>query len=116
MEIMGFCFRFQGMGKWELWTEEIKDAPPIPKVSSEFSIQYIYVLSDPVHYWNSLTSNTFRDSRAIEARGWCEVASRENKRVARDYAKSPIECEWELDHISVRLRPCHSSQLFWDTN
>ena len=24
--------RLQGMGKWELWTEEIKDAPPIPKV------------------------------------------------------------------------------------
>ena len=23
---------FQGMGKWELWTDEIKDAPPIPKV------------------------------------------------------------------------------------
>lgn len=22
----------QGMGKWELWTDEIKDAPPIPKV------------------------------------------------------------------------------------
>ena len=38
MEIMSFCLRFQGMGKWELWTEEIKDAPPIPKVSSEFSI------------------------------------------------------------------------------
>ena len=31
-------FRFQGMGKWELWTEEIKDAPPIPKVSLEFSM------------------------------------------------------------------------------
>ena len=40
---MGFCFRFQGMGKWELWTEEIKDAPPIPKVSSEFSIECLYI-------------------------------------------------------------------------
>ena len=48
MEIMGFCFRFQGMGKWELWTEEIKDAPPIPKVSSNlvFSISTSY----PIRY------------------------------------------------------------------
>ena len=29
----------QGMGKWELWTEEIKDAPPIPKV---FMIRFIH--------------------------------------------------------------------------
>lgn len=27
------------MGKWELWTEDIKDAPPIPKV-----LQYLLVL------------------------------------------------------------------------
>jgi len=27
-----YDFHLQGMGKWELWTEEIKDAPPIPKV------------------------------------------------------------------------------------
>lgn len=31
--------RLQGMGKWELWTEEIKDAPPIPKV-----LQYLLVI------------------------------------------------------------------------
>lgn len=27
-----YDLHLQGMGKWELWTEEIKDAPPIPKV------------------------------------------------------------------------------------
>ena len=31
IELM-YDLRLQGMGKWELWTEEIKDAPPIPKV------------------------------------------------------------------------------------
>ena len=34
-----YDLRLQGMGKWELWTEEIKDAPPIPKV-----LQYLLVL------------------------------------------------------------------------
>ena len=28
-------FSFKGMGRWELWVEEIKDAPPIGKVSLE---------------------------------------------------------------------------------
>ena len=32
------------MGKWELWTDEIKDAPPIPKVIHSFSncVEFIY--------------------------------------------------------------------------
>lgn len=34
-------FALQGMGKWELWTEEIKDAPPIPKVLYDLLIHLV---------------------------------------------------------------------------
>ena len=28
---MTVCFTLQGLGRWEKWAEELKDAPPIPK-------------------------------------------------------------------------------------
>ena len=41
------------MGKWELWTDEIKDAPPIPKVSC-FKLKFVfsvYVLNRETEYY-----------------------------------------------------------------
>lgn len=31
-DVYEYQFIKEGMGRWEHWTEEIKDAPPIPKV------------------------------------------------------------------------------------
>jgi len=50
-------FHFQGMGVWELWIEEIKDAPPIPKVNLYFPYNvlvkraFIFLFALPYMYF-----------------------------------------------------------------
>ncbi|KXJ28065.1 dynein heavy chain 7, axonemal [Exaiptasia diaphana] len=53
-----YDYRFikEGMGKWELWTEEIKDAPPIPKemafneiiIPTVDTVRYTYLMEQLV--------------------------------------------------------------------
>lgn len=59
-----FDYRFikEGMGKWELWTDEIKDAPPIPKdmafneiiVPTIDTVRYTYLIKQLVTHGKSI--------------------------------------------------------------